>query len=478
MKSMKKLLAFALVLVMLTALAITASAASITIKSTTAVEGETVATSDVAITYTYYKILSADVETDPVVTAATGETATAGKAAYYVTTQAQATALGDTGLFTVTKVDGADKWFVELVEGKTIDDIIAAFDDTFLSNFTAQTFTKDAGTADAAITGLDAGYYFIKSSIGTKVAVQTLSDIEIIEKNTYPALKKEFGSGSWDIAGIGEEVPFKVTVTIPENVLETDLKIVDTITKGLTLNTAVTVTGGTDYSSATFALDVTNDDGSKVYSFTIPAATVKANAGNTLVFEYTATVNKDAVVVEPEKNTAHLEYANNAIPDTPPVETFPVAYDVQKVDSADKSVVLSGAEFTLKNAASTEVKVTLIEAASDSNGNVNVYRVAVDGDTAATITGGTFRIEGLNDEEYTLTETKAPTGYKLGDTVDFKFTPSEDSSTTDIDLQIENTKGATLPSTGGIGTTLFYVIGSVLFLGAGIVLVTKRRVRE
>ena len=107
---------------------------------------------------------------------------------------------------------------------------------------------------------------------------------------------------------------------------------------------------------------------------------------------------------------------------------------------------------------------------------------------------GKIKLEGLKPGTYTIKETKAPTGYNLDETehvikIDWNATDKKmELNTTDSDsaatftdntatasITIENKSGATLPSTGGIGTTIFYVIGAILVLGAGILLVTRRR---
>ena len=510
MKKMRKIFALLIAMVMVLGMSTAVFAAgtpSITINP----NNDDQSTESVAITYTYYKILTASIDTDPTV-GSDGSTTADGKVAYYVENQDQATALSGLkvgtaadapAMFTVTQVPGQQKWYVELADSATTaEQIIAAFDNaTFLANFTEQTYTKDANTASAVLPNVTAGYYFIKSSLGTKAAVQTLSPVTINEKNSYPGIVKEFGTAGTDttnnLAGIGDTISYKVEVTIPESVAEKEIKVVDTITDGLTLNTTATVTGAVAdpaYTSATFVQTGTNaavvDDpattdvdetkkGSKEYTITIPAATVIANKGKTLTFTYTATVNTAAVVLDPESNTAHLEYDQFVTVDTEPVETKTLAFDIQKVDGTDHTTVLTGAEFKLYDALTggNEIKVVALNPATTTltDGTVvNMYRLATADETGVVIQGGTARIEGLNDKTYYLEETKAPTGYnKLTERV--AITASESTSTTTIDVKIDNNKGTQLPSTGGIGTTIFYVVGALLIVGAGIIMVTRRR---
>lgn len=492
MKNMKRVFALLMVMVMVLGMGSVAFAAggepSITINP----NNEAGDTSSLAIDYTYYKIMSASIDTDPVV-GTDGATTTAGVAAYYVEDEDQATALTGTGLFNVTKVDGQAKWFVELKDADTsADQIVQAFDnETFLAKFTKQTYTKEAGATSAVLPDITAGYYFIKSSLGTKAAVQTLSPVTINEKNSYPTIAKDYSTAATDkdgMAAIGDVIPYTITVVIPDSVEEKEIKIVDTITNGLTLDTAVTVGGAVEdpeYTSATFAQTSTvaateTTKAATVYTLTIPKATVIANKGQTLTFTYSATVNTNAVVLENESNKAHLEYDKYVTKDTEPVTTKTLAIDIQKVDGTDKTTVLAGAKFKLYDAATAgnEIKVVLKTAASDANGNVNVYRVATATETGVEIEAGTARIEGLNNLTYYLEETDPPTGYNKLDARAGAAASEETSPAAAVDYKIENNKGTTLPSTGGMGTTIFYVVGAILVIGAAVLLISKRRMND
>ena len=131
---------------------------------------------------------------------------------------------------------------------------------------------------------------------------------------------------------------------------------------------------------------------------------------------------------------------------------------------------MSGAKFKLKDGEGNYVNLVEVTAGE-------VYRVATDADTTTTqemtTAGKQITINGLDaDIDYSLEETKAPDGGYNALTEDV---PLEKEGTTFINTEIENNKGTVLPSTGGIGTTIFYIIGAVLVLGAGILLVTRRR---
>ena len=490
MNKVKKILALALVAVMMLALSVSAFAAgatpSITIKpndTTPAAEGK------ITITYTYYKILTAEIDTDPTV-GLDGTTTAAGTAAYYVTNSAQATAIaglkkGENAIFNVTKVDGVDKWYVELNTDTNAsgEDIATAFNnDTFLSNFTAQTYTNSAG-GDATLPDVSAGYYFIKSSLGSKMAVQTLSPVTINEKNEYVTDDKTIPEVDKS-SQIGQEITYTLTVNVPVTATE-QIVLTDTMSKGLTFKEVksqkIGTTDATDAQKGAVSAVTAADGGATKFTITFTAEQVKAlvadGTAKTINIEVVVTVNAEAVVDTDIENTLDMKYGNNYDAVSKPVTTRTTKLEFDKVDGTDKTTKLTGAEFQLlKKTDGSVIKLVEVEAGK-------TYRIATaDEITAAAATlkdkivtnGNTVTINGVDgDLTYQLKETKAPTGYNLmnPDTVD--ITPTDKVFTKQT---IENNKGQTLPSTGGIGTTIFYVVGALLVVGAGVVLVTRRKV--
>ena len=250
----------------------------------------------------------------------------------------------------------------------------------------------------------------------------------------------------------------------------------------------------------------------------------KIQPGDKLYINYAAVLNEKAdfyqIGEKTNTNTAQLEYSNNPNGEgtgkTPESKvnawTFPAI--ISKVDGKDNTKTLEGAKFVLSR--NPNLKVSDMQC--DENGDPTVLTdpiplfapgdqqtstAAYDIATAEQVDAGehiTYVIElgsktlaGFGEHAYYLYETKAPNGYNLlSEPVKFTFHSSatndflagdpawitlNDSETklTGMQFEIANNSGATLPETGGIGTTLFYVIGALLVVGAGVLLVTKKR---
>ena len=408
----------------------------------------------------------------------------------------------------------------DFVESKDIKDTYLVTNDqgyvTWVENADAAAFAKlaqayaanlssnqgrtKAISATVVFDNLDLGYYLVDSTLGTLCSLDTTNpDVTIEEKNAVPTNEKEVEEDSTNAYGktndadIGQTVNFKSTITAQagaENYL-----FHDKMSAGLTFTAVTKVTlNGTDVAAENYEVVTTGltDDCTFEVRFTQAFCdTLKAN--DKIVISYTATLNENAVVgVEGNPNESKIEYGQSGkTTTTPPSTTTTYTWDLEvlKYGNGDKGKVLKDAQFVLLN--KNKDKVAVVD-----NGKLtgweNVPAAGEDGTipwNASTIlttnTQGKIEIDGLDADTYYLREIEAPAGYNgLGQDVEVKITgatKAEDSATltyTTVVAEINNQSGTELPSTGGMGTTVFYILGSVLVLGAAVVLVTRKRMKE
>ena len=345
------------------------------------------------------------------------------------------------------------------------------------------TGTEETATGNTVtFSGLDLGYYLVDSSLGALCGLNTTNpDATIKEKNEKPEIKKEVqtSAGDWSSennAKIGDTVEYKVEIKVADGAQK--YTVTDTMSKGLTFNNSSLKVTANDAVTTDYTLTSTTNGFTLVLPETYVSTLTK---GTTIIVTYNATLNKDAVIDgDGNANEVKLSYGNhqNTVPSK--VTTKSYQFDLVKVDGTTNKL-LDGAEFEL---ADGETKLSFVK---DTAGN---YRVATTGDEGATTTitvkNGKVNIYGLAGKTYTLTETKAPDGYnKLVTSETVNLADGSKTHATIVDsvykdggVVVENHAGTVLPSTGGMGTTLFYVIGGDLMVAAVVLLVTKKRMEH
>lgn len=375
--------------------------------------------------------------------------------------------------------------------------------------------TVQTATSDTVIySGLDLGYYLVDSSMGTLCALTTTNPtVEIEEKNTAPTVEKKVGNSAENVnsenntASIGDKVYFKTTITTQPGAQNYVLH--DKMTEGLTfdensVNVSLhkkatsdekTLTKTKDYSVDTTNLENTDPKCTFHINFTKELCD-GLEADDTITVAYSATVNENAVIGNVEKNTNEtwLKYGDsqNTQHKTTTTKTFEMKVFKFYKDKNDSNTEkgLAGATFKLTKDSMDAENISFVKT-SDKSAAEDVYRVAKKGDAGTVITitspdSGKFKIQGLGAGTYNLTETQQPAGYnKLSGPVTVvidengKVQVKNGETLKEVKrVEVENKSGTVLPSTGGAGTTMIYLIGGVLVLGSGVVLVTKRRVKN
>lgn len=352
------------------------------------------------------------------------------------------------------------------------------------------TFEKGAGNHPEAT--VDYGYYYVNTEMGALVNVNA-ANVSVTDKgqNDMPFEK----TISTNTANVGETVSYTLTSKVPDTKGYTNFTYIikDTLDDGLTLSADSINVTLTNVGEANETVDIT---GSASYTQTVSGNTFelnfnmmaltanKDNVGATVVVTYNAVVNSNAVA-SIEWNNASLTYTNKSktetITDKEYVHTFNLVID--KTDGGSNK--LAGAVFALKNNAGKYYAV-------DANGVVSWVDSVDNATKRTTDANGAANFAGLAAGAYELEEISAPEGYnKLNGTVSVvleSVTATEaeaianglaDLETRLVDTEeVANYSGNLLPETGGIGTTIFYIAGAVLVIGASVLLITRRRMAK
>lgn len=395
------------------------------------------------------------------------------------------------------------------------------FTEYALKNGTTVKATKTSGkitgknTTSFVFNGLDKGYYLVYVTGGKKIQ----SSLVTVDGETTVSLKTEAPSitktADKETVSIGQVVKYTVAGSVPDTTgyAEYVYKIHDTLSDGLdfvndangaavtgdTVNVTVAFKGADDASTAPTKATLSGN-GNRTMALDLSAwvKANQANKGKEFTITYYAKVNKDAVVTE--KNSAKLEYGNDpdntttTTPSEAKTPTYPL--DINKYAKGGDNKKLAGAKFKLysnkEDADKANDNAIKVSAVVDKAGHyvVDPTSTTTEFESVSSIDGKGYNlhVNGLAEGTYYLVETKAPDGFnKLTAPIEVKITKSTDTDVnkwtiskdgtveTDKIIDVENSTGSILPSTGGMGTIAFTVVAALLVLGVAVSFIRDRK---
>ncbi len=351
-------------------------------------------------------------------------------------------------------------------------------------------FVADGDTVAAA--NLERGYYFVSSSTGAVCELTNAKTVTIKDKNAVPEIEKTVDAADNSVE-VGQVLTYNIKGSVPSTTGYDSYTydVADTMSEGLTYNEDVKVyIDGTDVTAGEGVTVATDGNGFKV---TIDMTKYQTKVDKLVNIEYTATVNDAAIDRNAETNKATLKYSNDPTDGTKTatsevdVKVYTFNIDIDKYQTGSETTKLAGAKFVLKK----DTKYYKYDSTAKKVSWVNTKAEATE---ITTDENGKAAFEGIAAGTYQIEETEAPEGYNpLPADVSIIITISEDGAATatvngvasnpsadslSVASGIANSTGTVLPETGSIGTAVFVVLGSLAVIGAGLFLVTNKRMSK
>ena len=336
--------------------------------------------------------------------------------------------------------------------------------------------TVTAAVGDTTVTAADLpyGYYYITTTSGTVVTIDSNNNNPTVnDKNIIPKVVKSAGT-EYDaaslaaIAAVGTDQPYTAQIDIGKGTQK--LVFTDTMTNQTYNGDAKVTVGGVEVAASATTFSISGATGDASFTITFVDSYIAGLADDTIItINYSGKITSDALSTDPATNTAKITSGEGNESTSEPIKVYNAKFTVTKQDGDKKP--LAGAGFVIANADGKYYKL-----ADDKKSITWVDSIDDATEYTSDDTGAVTAFTGLGVGTYTLIEKTVPAGYNKAD--DSTFTIADkDYTAANLEQKstVTNNSGAELPSTGGIGTTIFYIIGAILVIGAGVVLVTRRR---
>ena len=410
-----------------------------------------------------------------------------------------------------TRAAKTDEYVVNTTDTQLSDGMIAAL--KAASKTEVGTVTITGKSASKTVDVGSYGYFYISTTSGTVVTIDSTNpSASVNDKNTLPTMDKDIASvtsanggnhtsgadnesNESATANVGDTVNYTVTINakkgaegyVYHDILSAGLSLTDT--EPVVKVGDTTLVKGTDYTLTKFANNATNGTDDNITITFAQSYLDTITTDTTITITYSAIVNDKAVIAgDGNKNTGTLDYGHTGNSNTTPKDEPKVyTYQFQLVKDDNQKKVLTGAEFKLYQEQACTTEIALVKVEDGKYRVATASEKAATGFTAAVIEAGTPEIIGLGNGTYYLKETKAPVGYNLlkdatavtinnaNNDATFTTTTTDNDTYASGGVEVINQQGTELPSTGGIGTTIFYVVGSIMVVAAGVLLITKKR---
>ena len=367
-------------------------------------------------------------------------------------------------------------------------------------NNVAAVQTKTAGDT-LEFENLPLGYYLLDSAVGAlcslttnapNATVKEKNELTTVEKKVQEDSTQEYGKNN--NAQIGETVNFMSEIKVGSGVQNLVLHDAMDETLDLIANSFDLSIDGKTIAAEYYTVLTENVDDGDTFDIVFDNDYAKTlSSGQIICVKYSAVLNQKAkIYTNSNDNTTWVTFGDNLKSTNSTTKTYAYEFDLVKTDASGK--VIKGAEFYLYDAKTNGNIIPVVELSADDENGVYVYRLADKGEVSgngAVIKAGKTTIRGLDAESYYLQEENAPKGFnKLSERVTVDLTKAENNKATisndgsalgsykEGGVQVINKAGTILPETGGMGTTILYIIGGVIVMGAVIALVVRKKSRS